>query len=279
MALDDEILGGWSYFGGKNQNRTGAQGKWIAAKLPWAKQGRYIEPYCGMLGILLNRDKCAVEVANDLDEMIVNWWEVCRDRTDELLHKLSFTPFSESLYNRYKATSDEGDSLELAVKTSLLLSAGFNKTTTGGSFALDSVPRGRRSHKMDLMLKKLHKLADRLRSVQFLCRPAVKIFDRFAGYSDAVIYCDPPYFTADTSSYRVVRHDREETLERLRAARARIAISGYNDEWDELDWQRFEFDTYSSKASSVHAPYKRTEVLWTNYEPPPLQAAMEDPND
>ena len=54
-------------------------------------------------------------------------------------------------------------------------------------------------------------------------------------------------------------------METLLRQQGKVAISGYGEEWDCLEWQRYE-------KKDVHVPIEggehkgRTEVLWCNYD-------------
>lgn len=70
--------------GGKSGNGAGV-GRWIADQLPWRYSSCYVEPFAGMLGVLLQRKPVQTEIVNDSDERVVNWWRVVRDRHLDLL--------------------------------------------------------------------------------------------------------------------------------------------------------------------------------------------------
>lgn len=48
----------------------------------------YIEVFGGALHVLCAKPKTKIETINDLDEDLINFWLVCRDRIDELLPKV-----------------------------------------------------------------------------------------------------------------------------------------------------------------------------------------------
>ena len=75
-----------AYWGGKNPNWKYGTGSWIAEMLPYERL--YVEPFAGMLGILLQRKKSPMEVVNDLDGLIYSYWKCVRDYPNELGYKL-----------------------------------------------------------------------------------------------------------------------------------------------------------------------------------------------
>lgn len=256
---------GLAWFGGKRRKRLN---RWIVERLP-DEYASYVEPYAGMLGVMMARRRSEVEIANDLNGRIVNWWEVVRDRGDELLDRLKWTLRHEKTFYEYRATMDEGDALERALKFHLVVACSVMHTDndcTGfqwrtGSGAYRSPPFQPEPDAFD-------RLRRRVRRVTFLHRKAEDVLERFAGESFAVLYCDPPYADADTSVYTVVEGDHDRLVELYQAQTGKVAISGYGSEWDDLGWQRHEFETTFTDGTKGKPGDARTEVLWTNYQPP-----------
>ena len=59
----------------------------------------YGEPFGGGASVLLNKHPSEAEFYNDLDSELVNFFAVLRDRSDELIHRLSLTPYSEAEFS------------------------------------------------------------------------------------------------------------------------------------------------------------------------------------
>ena len=253
------------YYGGKSADGTGV-GKWIKELLPSDLDVTYAEPYAGMLGVLLQRPAAINEIASDLNGRVVNWWMMVRDRTDEFHHIMEFTPYSESYFKECRETIDEGTPLERAIKFHVVVQMSQAHTDGQSGFSIN-YGAARRCSPPGIIAERVRRLADRLRYVQLLDRPALDILDRLSEVKRAVIYCDPPYRTADTTSYAVVR-DHADLADVLWRQKGKVAISGYNDEWDDLDWQRHEFKTFFSSLGTTpeHKAVERVEVLWTNYD-------------
>lgn len=240
------------YYGGKSAH--GGKGAWIAGHLPHAKG--YIEPFAGMLGVLLQRPPSSFELANDLDGRIICWWEAVRDRTADFEHLVECTPQSRQVYNWAVRNVDNADALQRALAVHIVLSQGF---VPGMSTGLRSWRRWRRLGSLDVRA-----LAERLADVLLESRDAVDVLAEQVRYPDYVVYCDPPYHTADTDPY-AADVDPDALVEVLRDAKAKVAISGYGSEWDGLGWERRESRTYTTTTAKGSGP--RTEVLWTNYAP------------
>ena len=84
------------FYGGKNDRKIGS---WVASQLPPPTGNQlYVEPFAGMLGVLLRRHPAGVEVVNDLDGRIINFWRAVKDAPDELADRIDATPYSRTEY-------------------------------------------------------------------------------------------------------------------------------------------------------------------------------------
>ena len=79
---------------------------WICEYIP--EHDVYLEPFAGSLAILFNKKRSHIETVNDMDEEIVNFFRILRDRSDELERAIEFTPYSRSEYRAaYKSSLDD----------------------------------------------------------------------------------------------------------------------------------------------------------------------------
>lgn len=266
------------YYGGKGRPEVR---RWIIAHLPYTYDC-YLEPFAGMLRVMLDRPASDREFANDLNDRVVNWWQVVRERPDELRWQLDHAPHSEVFFRKCQSTLDAGSSMERALKFAVtciqsVIHSDTEASGFGWSIGRSSkhAPSGegytKRRYQASVA-RDMEGLADRLRFVTLFNRPAESLLERFADADHAVIYCDPPYITADTSPYKHggASTDRDRLTDVLRAQTGSVAISGYGDEWDHLGWERSTFDTLGRSGTILrgNTPAARTEVLWTNYAPP-----------
>lgn len=80
------------YYGGKFR-----LGSWIARHLP--DHVAYVEPFGGAAGVLLRKDPSELEVYNDIDGSVVNFFKVLRERPQELIRQLKRTPFARAEFD------------------------------------------------------------------------------------------------------------------------------------------------------------------------------------
>ena len=263
-------LAALNYYGGKAR----MLGSWIASKLPPATRHQsYVETHAGMLGVLLQRPRAGREVINDLNDRVINWWRMVRDRGDELEQRMADTPHSRTETEWAMTALDDPDDMRRALAFTVAVTSSFMHTDKGSaSFA---IRRRADDHGQGpwCFADRVPALKRRLRGVCIENRRGVDVMRFFAPEPTAVLYIDPPYGEADTSSYAVYEADRSETLEVLRDARCQVAISGYGTEWDILGWERHEFITTTEVAPYMGSA-ERVEVLWCNYSPPTQRELM-----
>ena len=241
--------------------------EWIVGLLPWSKDSVYVEPFGGMAGVLLRRNPVRCEVFNDLDNRVVNWWKVVRDKPSELAWKIQMMPHSRVERERAYDVVDDDDqddvdrALAFYVMATQTPAQNMNRKRTW-RLTLDSKNGATGRWGADRVMD----LADRLWDVQLECRPATQLLERLTEEEHAVLYCDPPYLSADTSAYSVCDLDIDALTALFLVQRGKVAISGFPGEWDHLGWERYELATVN-RANPNGDRQNRVECLWINYDP------------
>ena len=256
-----------SYYGGKSSRSSTGTGAWVASLLPEAE--RYVEPFAGMLGVLLQRPPSRNEVANDLNGWIVNWWRVVRDRHDELVHWLDHTPESRAVYEEARSACQQPvdlfDPVAAAGMTAVALVQGRMHTLhpDNGSWLMRRSDEFRTDYSS--VSERLPALAERMRRVTLECRDAIDVIELYGGWDGALLYCDPPY--AQGGELYSHTFDVDRMLDVCREAKAKVAISGYpNCPWTELGWHEHRHETFTTATHADSQYESRTEMLWTNYD-------------
>ena len=88
--------------------------KWICEYIP--PHGVYLEPFFGSGAVFFNKEPAKIETINDLDDDVVNYFEVIRDKSDELIAALEMTPYAREEYNRAFVKSEKDSDVERARK-------------------------------------------------------------------------------------------------------------------------------------------------------------------
>lgn len=244
-------------------------GKWKLA--PWIishfpKHLVYVEPFGGAGSVLLRKPPVSTEVYNDLDGDLVNMFRVARDRAEELVRALSFTPYARDEYGTlYEVTNDPVERARRFIARSFmgayskgaLQQSGFDSRIQddacfGKLRALTSVP------------EELAAVAARFLKVIIENVDAVDLIARH-DRTDALFYVDPPYIS-DAGNSTEYRHTLDEAghsrlIERLCAVTGFVVLSGYQSKLYDaglIGWRKL---TSCAHADGSHA---RTEVLWLN---------------
>src|SRR6202521_4393174 len=94
------MIGPLAYIGGKN--RLANQ---IIALLP--EHTTYVEPFAGGAQVFFHKQPSKVEVLNDLDNEIVNFFRVCQHHYEELLRYLRFSLASRTWFSLFRESNPE----------------------------------------------------------------------------------------------------------------------------------------------------------------------------
>lgn len=260
----------FGYFGAKTT--IAAQ---IAALLP--PHQHYVEPYAGSLAVLLAKRPSQMETVNDLDQDLMTFWRVLRDRPADLERACALTPHSRAEHQAAYEPAD--DELERARRVWVRLTQGRSGALrpTGWRHYQDpagpgpSMPGYLRAY-----LGRMHAAAERLAAVSLECRPALDLIGAYGRHDRVLIYADPPYLGSTRAGSRY-RHemtadaDHAALAAALRSCRAAVVLSGYDSPmYADLyqRWHRHEICAHTGNAAASKA---RTEVLWSNR---PLGAAL-----
>lgn len=227
----------------------------------------FCEPFGGSATILLQKPPSAIEVYNDLDCLVVNFFRVLRERPDELVRLIELTPYSRRELEEAVRYECE-DELELA-RCLFIQSWQSWAGACGGRGVSWRYDRARPAHKPVVKawsdVEHLHAVAKRLKGVQIECDDAFRVIERFDAPT-TLFYLDPPYLlgsrsTGGRNGYRheLTREDHVRLAGALRDLEGMAIVSSYENEvYAELlgDWQRVE------KRARTERGRFAVEVLW-----------------
>lgn len=239
----------------------------IVAMLPEHKS--YLEPYFGSGAVLFTKSPSAIETVNDLNDDVVNLFEIIRSRPDDLATRLFLTPYARKVYDDAFENSP-ADKLDRAVQFIIksTMSHGFRvKEKSGWKNDINGRERAYAVKHWNDLPEIVQEMALRMKEVQIESRPAVDLIQRF-DRPDVCMYVDPPYVlstrTGKQYSHEMTDEDHVDLLDTLNRSQAKILLSGYDSPlYNERlhNWERLEFPALAEKG------LPRTEVLWLNFEP------------
>ena len=232
----------------------------------------YLEPFAGSLAVLLRKEPHKCEVVNDLDNRLVSFWRVLRDKPDDLQRALTFTPYARAEFEHVLSVIDAPcDDVEFARRVFIILRQSRKRSTsaTPGNFrASGDAPAGP-GRVFCSSVDTLIEVSSRLRHVVVENSDALDLIRRWDS-TDTVMYLDPPYVgeTRTARDYTVENagvdfHNR--LVEIVSQSKARIILSGYDHHaYSPLsDWNKR--TTQSQTGAVSKTGQYATETLWTNF--------------
>lgn len=224
----------------------------------------YVEPYFGSGAVFFSKPVSPHELINDKNSLVVNFFRVLRDQTDDFLFALEATPWSRDEYDQSHIQT--GDPLEDArrfVTRIWQAHASDLAKKTGWKTRGSKQPARGMSVRWQRVPSDLAEMAIRLKDAEIENRPAIEVIRRFST-KDSLIYADPPYLM-ETRTQKMYAHemsvdDHLEMLDLLKSHPGPAVISGYESPvYDKhlQDWKKI-----IVKPPKVEKQADRMEVLW-----------------
>lgn len=230
----------------------------------------YNEPFIGGGAVFWLKPASSVEVINDIDGRIVNFYQMCQSNFDALKKMIVETPHSRHLHqesHHVLRNPDHYSKLRLAWAVWVQTNMSFGSCM----FAGYGYSRKRNSCEKKLMNKRLTFSDDyskRLECVQIECSDAIKVIQS-RDYDEAFHYCDPPYFNAHMGHYGGYKESNMiELLDTLTQVKGKFLLSSYDSAILEKYVKKCRWKTIkiSMNLSMVTKSSKRKiEVLTANY--------------
>src|SRR6266436_4573207 len=210
------MIGPLSYIGGKNRlaNR-------IISMLP--EHTTYVEAFAGGAQVLFHKPPSNVEVLNDLDFDVVNFFRVCQWHYDELVRYLRFCLASRTLHELHvKSNPDTLTDIQRAGRFYYLQKNSFGGlvikqkfhygVTQPSNYNLDRIPE---------VIEQAHR---RLARVQIESLPYETVLEKY-DRPTTVFYLDPPYWERTLYKFNFTEDDFLDLERRLGALQGKFLLS------------------------------------------------------
>jgi DNA adenine methylase len=216
------------YYGGQWNNAP-----WIISHWP-AHETRII-PFMGGLNDELRAPRARLTNASDLDDRVVNFFQVLRDHPDDLIRVIRLTPWHEGEYEISQSPHREPleDARRFWCACWMSVSGGPKPGKSGFRWTRDRDGRWSTPATDSLNINHLHLVAERLRHIHFLKRDGLELIDDHLGIEKSLIWCDPPFIKETRASgANSYAHETSEQLHfdlaaLLQRANGYVAITGY----------------------------------------------------
>lgn len=227
----------------------------------------YCEPFCGGAALFWSKEPSVIEVINDLNNEVSNFYDQLRDNFAEFQHHVQNSIHSRTAYldafHIYKRPS-----MFAPVKRAW---AFWVLTNQGWGGAIGTWGYGVSDSKSETRLERkkesFHvRLSERLKAVQIECNDALKVI-KSRDREDSFFYIDPPYFNADMGHYEGYKEsDFVALLNVLSDLKGKFLLSSYpsallSDYTKRNGWftKVFEMPLVTSKGK------RKREIVTANY--------------
>jgi DNA adenine methylase len=250
-----------NWFGGKSR---------LASRIVehFPKHHTYCEPFGGSAAVLLAKAPSEVEIFNDLNRELVNFFVVLRDPVlfARLREATEHTPYARAEFELSKQKSDnpvESARRFIVRSRQSFLGKGcewsYSVRGSQGGMA-SSVQRWRKG------VECLPAVHDRFQTVQIECGDWQAVMARY-DTPETLFYCDPPYIpdARVSGKYRheLTPRDHRAIVNCVLAMRGMIVLSGYDhvtyNPLERAGWKRVDYHV-RTHASDYRA--QRVESIW-----------------
>lgn len=210
------MIGPFPYIGGKNH-----VAKKIIALFPEHKT--YVEPFCGGAQVFFHKEPSPVEVLNDLDNEIVNFFRVCQHHYEELIRYLRFCLASRTWFSLFRDSNPASlTDVQRAARFFYLQKNSFAGLRMRPSYhTLTTQPPSFDPVRLPQLIEKVH---NRLAKVQIECGPYEEVIARF-DRAHSLFFLDPPYWDRKLYRFNFSESDFAKMAEQLARIHGKFVLS------------------------------------------------------
>ena len=188
----------------------------------------YVEPFVGGGAIFWSKEPSKLEVLNDNNGHVINFYHVLQNSFRELKKLIEGTLYSRKAYKKALVIYDLPQlfsPLQKAWAFWILTNQGFSAII--GSWSYDNL--GKKNKALNNKKRRFTKeLAERLNTVQVECEDALKVITS-RDASHTFFYIDPPYVGANQGHYGGYTNEHfKNLLETLSTLKGKFLLSSYD---------------------------------------------------
>lgn len=235
----------------------------------------YCEPFFGGGAVFFAKPKSEVEVINDINGEIVNFFKVIKTKFPDLQKEIKATLHSRELYKKAMVVYVNPDlftDVKRAWALWVLTNQGFAGMIGSWGFGKDDSKEAALANKRDAFTKEYE---DRLTKVQVENNNAIKVIQR-CDDKETFIYADPPYIGSDQGHYKgYSENDYRELLDALSKVKGKFLLSSYPSKILGTYIKKYKWKVQKitkSVAVTKHTDKVKTEMIVMNYDPSKMKA-------
>lgn len=255
-----------SYYGGKQKLC-----KRIVELIP--DHNLYCEPFLGGAAVFFAKDQSNVEVLNDTNRELINFYRVVQSDFVSLEKEIRITLHSRHQFRQASVIYNNPDmfsEIKRAWAVWVSASQSFSSMLDGswGYERLKDSTTKKISNKRSAFTEDL---AIRLQNVQLECTDALRVITS-RDTENSFFYCDPPYFNSDCGHYDGYSEaDFEALLKMLASIQGKFLLSSYPSDLlsrytKDNKWHSHAIEQNVSVNAKSGNRKSKTEVLTANFE-------------
>jgi DNA adenine methylase len=254
-----------SYYGGKQK-----LAKTILNFIPL--HTLYAEPFLGGAAIFFAKEQSEVEVINDTNRELINFYRVCKNRFHDLQSLVRVTLHSRDqhddawvIYNKPHLHDEVRRAWAVWVLSTQSFSAMID-----GSWGYDKSERTTTKKITNKKEEFTEQLAIRLQNAQIESGDAIYII-KSRDSEKSFFYCDPPYYNSNCGHYDGYSvQDFENLLIALSEIKGKFLLSSYPSDLlkkytKEFGWSQWDVEQGVSVNAKSGYQKRKVEVLTANY--------------
>jgi DNA adenine methylase len=266
MTTETKMKTPISYYGGKQRLASK-----IVKLIP--EHDLYCEPFIGGAAIFFAKQPSKVEVINDTNKEMINFYKTVQSDFVSLEKEIQITLHSRDLHRKAKVIYNNPDMFS-EIKRAWAVWTLANQSFASGldkDWGYDI----KKNHTSKKIMNKresfTYDYAIRLQNVQIECTDALRII-RSRDNAKAFFYCDPPYYNSNCGHYDGYSlEDFENLLKMLSEIEGKFLLSSYpspilKQYTKEFGWHTQSVEQTVSVANNTGKTGKiKTEVLTANF--------------
>lgn len=224
----------------------------------------YVEGFAGSAALFFAKKMSDVEVINDIDSGLINFYRVIRDpdQFEELVHLLNLTPYSREEFTYCKMTwTTCEDEMEKARRWFVMIRHSYGAVGNSFSASVTDSCNGKAQTTAAYLaaVARLPEIHARLQGVQIEnkdFRDLITTYDRPTTF----FYLDPPYVLSTRCGGKMYAHemsddDHKELVDLLLGINGKVMLSGYANPLyvplEKAGWQRYDFQAVCAFAAGA----------------------------
>ena len=230
----------------------------------------YVEVFGGAGWLLFAKEPSSVEILNDFDSNLMNFWSVVKNAPEQFISSFDYTLISRETFDLYKQkykNNDFDDAIEKAHVFYYLVNAGFASDMKNPVFGTKCQSRnGLRLEEVDSAIPEAYKRLQAVTIENKSFEDMFKIYDS----AETFFYIDSPY--RNTKQYAVGKFSdtQYKTLaECCRRAEGKWLYTINDDEYIRQlfsDFNIITHDVYYSVCKTSNGRQDFKELIITNYD-------------